>query len=198
MALAAPGARPLAPAASARAVVLRRLAALLPDLGAAAVLAALTVLFYWRILTPNPLNRGSFPRGDFVEQFYAFAYFRAMELMAGRLPLWNPYAYGGHPFIADIQSAVFYPPSWITTAIAGPMGYPFLALEIEAIAHIFLAGLFTYILASRVSGSRMAGLIGGCVYAFGGYLSAYPSQQLAILEVHTWLPLALFFTHMAT
>ncbi|GIW10194.1 MAG: hypothetical protein KatS3mg061_1251 [Dehalococcoidia bacterium] len=185
----------LAPGAAPAQRGWRELAA---DAGAAALLLALTVLFYWRILTPDPLNRGSFPKGDFSEQFYAFAFFRARELLAGRLPTWNPYTYGGHPFIADIQSAVYYPLHWITTLLAGPRGYPFQALEYEAVGHIFLAGLWTYLLASRVSGSRLGGLVGGMVYAFGGYLSAYPSQQLSILEVHTWLPLILLCVFLAT
>ncbi|MFN8532227.1 MAG: YfhO family protein [Dehalococcoidia bacterium] len=170
----------------------------LSDLGAALLLLLLTVVFYWRILTPNALNRGSFPKGDFVEQFYAFAYFRTQEILAGRLPTWNPYAFGGQPFIADIQSAFYYPLHWVTTLVAGPRGYPFEALEYEAVFHIFLAGFFMYLLASRVSGSRPAGLLGGMVYGFGGYLSAYPSQQLSVLEVQTWLPLVLLFVHLAT
>lgn len=168
------------------------------DIGAGFVLFGLTALFYWRILTPNPLNRGSFPKGDFVEQFYAFALFRAREISQGHIPLWNPYVYSGHPFVADIQAGVFYPLSWITTWLAAPSGYPFFALELEAIGHIFLAGLWMYFLASRVSGNRVAGIIGGIVYAFGGYLSAYPSQQLSVLEVHTWLPLALYWIFRAT
>ncbi|GIW07842.1 MAG: hypothetical protein KatS3mg060_2647 [Dehalococcoidia bacterium] len=170
----------------------------LADLGSAALLLLLTVLFYWRILTPDPLNRGSFPKGDFVEQFYAFAVFRTQELLAGRLPTWNPYVYAGHPFLADIQSAVFYPLHWPTTLLAGPRGYPFQALEYEAVFHIFLAGLWMYLLASRLTGSRPAGLLGGMVYGFGGYLSGYPSQQLSVLEVHTWLPLILFWVVLAT
>jgi hypothetical protein len=170
----------------------------LADVGAAGLLLLLTILFYWRILTPDPLNRGSFPMGDFVEQFYAFAFFRTQEILAGRLPTWNPYVYAGHPFIADIQSAVFYPLHWPATLLAGPRGYPFQALEYEAVFHIFLAGLWMYLLARRVAGSRVAGLLGGMVYAFGGYLSAYPSQQLSILEVHTWLPLVLLWVWQAT
>lgn len=184
--------------ARARTRAHRRAVAFIADLGAAALLLALTALFYWRILTPDPLNRGSFPKGDFVEQFYAFAVFRTEELLAGRLPLWNPYVYAGHPFIADIQAAVFYPLHWPTTLLAGPRGYPFQALEYEAVFHIFLAGLWMYLLASRITRNRPAGLLGGMVYGFGGYLSGYPSQQLSVLEVHAWLPLILFWVFLAT
>lgn len=36
------------------------------------------------------------------------------------------------------------------------------------------------------------------VFTFGGYLTSYPSLQLAILETATWLPLALYFLDRAT
>jgi len=188
-----------------------------------------TIAFYWRLLTPSAANRATFPlRGDFVDQFYAFARYRAQELWAGRLPLWNPYTYAGHPFIADVQSAVFYPLSWVTTFLAGP-SYPLLALELEAIAHIFLAGALTYAFArvqfeenqappsgtaGRLSGpgsdrkpqgapdfalgNRFAALLSALVFSFGGYLTSYPTQQLAILETEVWLPAILLCVLLAT
>lgn len=170
---------------------------LVQDLGFILFFFLATVLFYWRIITPDLANRASFPKGDFIEQFYAFAYFRAQELLSGHLPLWNPYAYGGHPFIADIQSAVFYPISWITAFLAGK-NYPLYALEIEAIFHIFLAGVFAYFFGIVRFRSRVASAVSGIVFAFGGYLTSYPSQQLAILEVQIWLPLILLLAHLAT
>ena len=114
------------------------------------LLAALCALFFWRIVTPSATDRGFFPSGDFVDQFYVFSVFEARQLLTGGVPLWNPYTYGGHPFLADIQSAVFYPPSLITILLSAPWGYPIYALELEAIAHVFLAGVFTYLFAKRL------------------------------------------------
>ena len=51
------------------------------------IFAGLVILFYWRILTPNPADRQSFPPGDFYLQFWAFSTFEVRELSAGRLPL---------------------------------------------------------------------------------------------------------------
>ncbi|GIV80767.1 MAG: hypothetical protein KatS3mg051_0121 [Anaerolineae bacterium] len=36
-----------------------------------------------------------------------------------RLPLWNPYNYGGDPFAANPQCAAWYPPRWIAGLLAG-------------------------------------------------------------------------------
>lgn len=216
MTTAAPPASPPPPTARPRAPVspARRLRALLPDAAAIGLLLALTLLFYWRLFAPDVADRASFPRGDFQEKFYPFALFRARELGEGRWPLWYPHAYGGGPFLADIEAAVFYPPSWAATLLGLPYGYPLAALEAEAVTHIFLAGALTYLLARRLyaapasptgseavtpSGGRiLAPLAAAIVFAFGGYLTSYPPQQLAILEVQTWLPLILLCLHGTT
>ncbi len=160
------------------------------------LLAVLVLLFHWRLLLPA--GRQSYPPGDFVAQFWAFATFEARELSAGRLPLWNPYTYAGSPFWADAQSAVLYPFSLLTLALSGLSGgFSLFALELEAIFHFWLAGSFMYLFARRVTQSAWGGMVAALVFTFGGYLTGYPSQQLAVLEVDVWLPLLLFFTDRA-
>ena len=169
------------------------------DWGVLAILALLVILFHWRLITPNLADRQSYPPGDFSAQFWAFSTFEARELSAGRLPLWNPYTYAGAPFWADAQSAVLYPFSLLTLLLSGLSagGFSLFALELEAIFHFWLAGIFMYLFARRVTQSRSAGFVSALVFAFGGYLTGYPSQQLAVLEVDVWLPLILFFIDRA-
>ena len=97
------------------------------------IFAGLVLLFYWRILTSNPADRQSFPPGDFHAQFWAFATFEVRELSAGRLPLWNPYTFAGAPFWADVQAAVFYPPSLLTILLSAPWGFSLFALDLADI-----------------------------------------------------------------
>src|SRR5512136_1225766 len=137
------------------------------DWGALALLALLVALFFWRILTPNLADRASFPPGDFSYQFWAFTTFDARELSAGRLPLWNPYTYAGAPFWADIQSAVFYPFSLLTLLLSGPWGFSLFALEVEAVLHFWLAGVFTYLFVRRLTGHRAAALLSAITFTFG-------------------------------
>lgn len=160
--------------------------------------AALVVLFYWRILTPNLADRQSFPPGDFHAQFWAFATHESRELSAGRLPLWNPYTFAGAPFWADVQAAVFYPPSLLTLLLSAPWGFSLFALELEAIAHFWLAASFMFLFCRDLTGSRAAAVIAALTFTFSGYLTGYPSQQLAVLEADIWLPLILFCLHRAT
>lgn len=209
------------------------------------LLAGLVALFFWRILTPNPADRAQFPPGDFTDQFYAFRRYEAHALAAGRLPLWSENYNSGHPFLADIQSAVFYPIGLANTLLNVALfggNFSLFALELEALLHFFLAGAFTYLFARRVlnrstapargldspglawirlvspgfawfrfakqrnnettkrrnerideTSVQVGAFTAALVFTFGGYLTSYPSLQLAILETATWLPLALYF-----
>ena len=132
--------------------------------------------------------------GDFIDQFMAFAGFAVRELADGRLPLWNPYAYGGAPFWADIQSAVAYPPNLALylTAAAVWGRLPLLALELLVLLHLGLSAALTYGFARRHLGDRGGALLAALCFGLGGYLSGYPMLQLAILEGVTWLPLLLW------
>ena len=68
---------------------------------------------------------------------------------------------------------------------------PLLALELEAVAHLALAGGLTYAFARRALDSRLGGLVAATSFGLGGYLLGYPMLQLAVLEADAWLPLAL-------
>jgi hypothetical protein len=69
------------------------------------------------------------------------------------IPLWNPYQFAGTPFVANGQSAVFYPlnlPFWLFDVAR--------AFGISAFLHTLLSGIATYFLAQRWGRSRAASL----------------------------------------
>ncbi len=172
----------------------------LQDVAALALIAGLVLLFFWRIITPRVEDRAAFPPGDFTDQFWAFRMYEARAFAQGRLPLWSENFNSGHPFLADVQSAVFYPVSLIwTLAVVAARGANFTLrdLELEAIFHFILAGVFMYLFARRLIGSRVAALVSAVTFTFGGYLTSYPPLQLAILETATWLPLILLLLDFA-
>ncbi len=179
----------------------------LPDLFSVALLAALCWLFYWRLLTPNTLDQASLIEGDFSGQFVAFAHYQAQRLGAGEVPLWNPYNLGGHPFLADTQSAVFYPPRLLTIAVLNATGGStpqrmYAALQVEMAAHALIASLLMYAFCRRLIEderySLTASLVGALTFAYGGFLTGYAPLQLAIMEAGAWLPLALLGIFQAT
>lgn len=152
---------------------------------------ALVTLFYAPVL----LGKRTLSAGDFTDHFFPFTLFLRSELLAGRLPLWNPFTYGGHPFLADIQAAVFYPINLLLLGIATPFGSDaarLYFLQIEAMVQVVLAGFFTYLLVRSLTGRPLAAFLAGGIFALSGYLTGYPALQLAILRVAIWLPLLLW------
>ena len=128
------------------------------DLAAILALTLLWALFFWQALTPNPANQVSLEEGDFSGQFYAFGAYQARRILAGEVPLWNPYNYAGHPFLADVQTAVFYPPRLLTIVLSAslpPYHWTYGALQLEAVAHFWLAALFMYLFVRTLTGSRL-------------------------------------------
>lgn len=163
------------------------------DLLAVFILLALWSLFFWRLLTPAAGDQASITRGDFSGQFVAFAAYQYDRFTNGQVPLWNPYNNSGLPFIADTQAAVFYLPRLLTIALASLSGgWSYHALELEMAFHVLAYSLMLYLLMRRMTlnytGSLFGALAAAVIGSYGGFLSGYPPQQLAILEAGIWLP----------
>ena len=110
-------------------------------------------------------------------------------LRDGRLPLWNPHTFGGWPFIANPQSRVFYLTSLLYVWLAQP-----LALVIELILHLVLAGVGTYALARGSLGTtRGAALFAAIVFALSGavFSRVLFGHRLLILAI-AYVPLLAF------
>src|SRR5438045_1435435 len=103
-----------------------------------------TLAFFWPLITPDASARRYFAPGDFWLQFVPFHTFAARQLAAGKLALWDPFMYSGHPFQADVQTAVLYPIAAVNEWLAGS-GFGYLALEWEAIVHFGLAATCTFL-----------------------------------------------------
>jgi hypothetical protein len=152
---------------------------------------ALPLLFFWRLWSPNPADRLVFEPGDFTNQVYPYRVFVAREWAGLRLPLWNPYIYSGTPAWADIQMAPLYPFRFLLAPLALGGDIPASVVYAETVAHYALAGILTYAFGLRMLGSRSGALVAALTFTYGGYLTAYPALQTAILETAVWLPLLL-------
>ena len=165
------------------------------DLLAILILISLWAIFSWRYLTPNKADRVAFAEGDFSHHYYVYRAYTYGELAAGRFPLWMDCVFAGYPFQADPQSALFYPPAMLNLGFHKLMNwghFPLAALQTEALLHLLLASLLTYLFLRGEVRGRAAALTGAVTFAYGGYLTGYPPLQIAILEGAVWLPLALW------
>ncbi|HEY7896489.1 MAG TPA: hypothetical protein VIC24_16420, partial [Gemmatimonadaceae bacterium] len=128
------------------------------------------------------------PISDQYKGGYAFRAFAAASLRAGHgFPLWNPYLFGGMPFVAAMNGDIFYPTFLLRMVLPVDV-----AMTWGFIIHIVLAGLFTYLLLRACRFSFLGSLAGGLAYMMGGPISSYVSPgHDGKLFVSALLPLVL-------
>jgi len=123
----------------------------------------LTLAYFYNVVIPTDSRILSDQNTDTRYQLFYWRYFGFNTLAKGIMPLWNPYIYGGSPFVAGVQSALFYPLNSI-----------FLILPIHAainysiILHVFLSGVFTYLYLRYID---------FCGMEYGNGTSAIPSYK---------------------
>jgi hypothetical protein len=149
-------------------------------------LAALVLLFLRQAAFTNLI----FARGDTLLYFYPYWDYRAQSLLAGHLPLWNPYLFMGVPFLANSQVGVFYPLNWPLVFFSAPV-----AVKISVVVHLVIAAWGAYALARKAFElETLPATFAAAVFALGGYLLAQ-IEHVNQLQGLAWLPLALLATH---
>lgn len=151
-----------------------------PRVAVAVVLVAACALFVL------PLARGEvFVFRDHTDYFQPLRFFTAQQLKAGHLPLWNPYNASGEPWLANPQTGVFYPPSWLFAALPFATAY-----MLYLLFHLAVLGGSSYRLFARNASPGAA--------AFGAVALMFCGPTLSMLDVSNnlasfcWIPLVLF------
>jgi hypothetical protein len=130
------------------------------------------------------------PRSDQFIAGYAFREFAASTLRdTGQFPLWNPYLFGGMPYVAAMHGDIFYPTFLLRMVMPTDM-----AMTWGFIIHLILAGFFTFIVLRAIGLGFMGALIGGLAYMMSGNIAGLVSPgHDGKLFISALLPLALFF-----
>ncbi len=131
---------------------------------------------------------------DFNELHIPFQAFIQDSIRHGQLPFWNPYTFGGMPFLADIQVGFFYPFNLILSLFAPHHGLPVKAMEIQIIFHFFIAQVSMYFLARHFKMSRTAAVIAALSYSLSGALVGRIVIQTFIYQF-AWIPLLFLLFH---
>ncbi|MEX1247348.1 MAG: YfhO family protein [Anaerolineales bacterium] len=110
-------------------------------------------------------------------------------IQAGEWPLWNPMVGMGAPLLANYQSALLYPPTWIYFGLAALGGLPLMAWgqAIVVALHLAWAGWGMGLLIERLGKSALAQTVGGLAFSLSGYLVAR-AHFLSINASVAWLP----------
>jgi hypothetical protein len=138
-----------------------------------------------------PALGGGFLVSETSDQYiagYAFREFAASALRAGEgIPEWNPYLFGGMPFIAAMHGDIFYPTFLLRLVLPTDA-----AMTWSFVLHYLLAALFTYAFLRAWGLAFLPSLLGGLSYMLTGPIASYvaPGHD-GKLYVSTLLPLAL-------
>jgi hypothetical protein len=141
---------------------------------------ALAVLIFYG--TPLFDDRATI-QWDAVDVHYSAQKYFEQSLRTTGLPRWTPFEYSGMPFLADPQTAAWYPLHWPFFLI----GITPRALEWELALHAFLAFAGVYLLARRLYGNSPAALAAALFYAGGGFFAGH-SSHLGMFESAALLP----------
>ena len=145
-----------------------------------------TLLLGW------PALGGAFlvnPNSDQYIAGYSFREFAARSLRDGHgFPLWNPFQFGGMPYVAAMHGDIFYPTFLLRMVLPTDV-----AMTWGFIVHTVLAGFFTFGFL-RASGVRFhPALVGGVAYLLSGAVASYASPgHDGKLFVSALLPAALW------
>ena len=129
------------------------------------------------------------PGSDQYKAGFAFREFAARTLRdTGHFPLWNPYLFGGLPYVAAMHGDIFYPTFLLRMVMPTDV-----AMTLGFAIHIFLAGLFAYGFFRAVGYGFYGALIGGIAYMMGGQIASLASPgHDGKLFVSALFPLALW------
>jgi len=120
---------------------------------------------------------------------YPVRHFAAEMLRhAHHFPLWDPYLYGGMPYVAAMHGDIFYPTFLLRMVLPTDV-----AMTWAFIIHVFLCGLlmFGFLRASRIG--FWAALIGGLAYMLSGNIAGLVSPgHDGKLYIGALLPLTLW------
>ncbi|HEX9754133.1 MAG TPA: hypothetical protein VGA42_00420 [Gemmatimonadales bacterium] len=136
-----------------------------PGLIAALVFLAAALTLCW------PMATGQFLVGPSSDQYvagYGFRLFAAEYFREhGSIPLWNPYLFGGLPFVGAMHGDVFYPTAWLRWILPTDA-----AMNLGFAVHIVLAGCAMYAFLRALGVSWAGAVTGGLAYELTGLVAS--------------------------
>jgi hypothetical protein len=144
------------------------------------------------LLLCAPMFAGRFLIGPDSDQYvagYAFRAFWTDYVRAhGAMPQWNPYIFGGLPFVAATHGDTFHPIVLLRLVLPTD-----LAINGSFLVHLVLAGFFTYLFLRGFGLPWIAAVAGGIAYQLTGQVaSLVNSGHDGKIIVSSLLPLALW------
>lgn len=127
-------------------------------------LAAVLALVFYRefILDGTLMLYGE----DMVNEGFQLRSFGVEEIRSGRgFPFWNPFVYGGQPYLAILPGPVFYPTSllYLVMPLTRAIGWTF-------VLHTFLSAVFAYLAGRSIGLDRVPAAVSGLAFMSTGFV----------------------------
>ncbi len=150
------------------------------------ILAALILLFWWRIWIPSLADSMHFSGDIFVKDYPTrIGLFR--QLLNGFIPLWDPYQFGGWPGFANCEAGLLYPFNWVLIPFSNSPESAFQVTQWLVLLHFFIAGLGAYRLARYIGLSPLSAGLSAIAFTFCGFHCAH-KQHTNMLFTIVWFP----------
>ncbi len=119
---------------------------------------------------------------DQINQFYVWHKIASQSIKeTGRIPLWNPFIFGGQPLVANSQSALFYPPNLLLFFCE-----PGTVATIRIFFNIIIIGIFGFLLGLQLGISKVGSFLISAGFVFSGPVTVWSGHPHA--NVFVWFP----------
>lgn len=169
-------------------IAFRRRSSIWKQTAALSAALLITILFFWKLTLTNQFTWLNSP--DLANQVLPWFQFQARSIQNGEIPIWDPYHWGGQSLIGQMQPGSAYPLNWLL--FLAPLDNGYLSLRVLNFYFVlihYLGVVFAYLLCRDLGRSRIASLLGGIGFGFGGYVGLTDWPQM--INGAIWIPLGL-------
>ncbi|MFL6211178.1 MAG: hypothetical protein ACJ74W_20180 [Pyrinomonadaceae bacterium] len=158
------------------------------DVAICAGVSTFCALFFARVL----LGHRFIITGDSFYYTYPLRTVAWAMIRQGQLPLWTPLFLSGYPLASVAMLTVGYPLTWGHLFLPGHW-----AEQLYVLAPFLLSPLMTYAYAREVGRSRLAALLAGLSFGYGGMMCGIIANSGMLTNTMMWTPLVLLFIDRA-
>jgi len=123
---------------------------------------------------------------DLVIENYVWKKFVADSVQTGEIPLWNPYLFGGAPFLATGQHSAYSPFNIFFLILPLTKAYGW-----YTVSQLWLAGILMYVFGRALRMRRASAAIAGLVFQGSAFLVISAAVFPMIIGAAVWLPFLL-------
>jgi len=151
------------------------------------IIISFIIIYFGKKIIPHA---GTFIGGaDIGCALWWNALFIKNQFLSGHLPLWNPYDYCGHPFVANPTTCVFYPATLLFVFLPLPYAFNF-----DIILHLIIAAIGTYYVTFLLTKSSFAGITAALIFSLSGYfINRIALGHVTVIHAAALVPWLFYF-----